>query len=252
MQRYTLPLVLMAAAFLAGSRPAYGNLIFNAYFESSITNDANAAAIESTINTAVAFYESAITTNITVNIAFGEMSSGLGESTSYWDPTFSYQTYITDLHNSSSGDATDTAALSDLPVSSTNPVNNGSQIAVKTANLRAFGENAPGGADPCPNGTGSGNFDGCVQLNTSITNPPNSPYSLLAVTEHEIDEVLGLGSGLYCNGHLHRGNAAARGSVPICCERLAQLRAEFADRRSLFRRTGGVFFADRRGGPGAI
>jgi hypothetical protein len=56
----------------------------------------------------------------------------------------------------------------------------------------------PGGA--C--GVAGTNFAGCILLNTALTTPglPTSTnqFSLLAVAEHEIDEVLGLISGLFC------------------------------------------------------
>jgi len=43
-------------------------------------------------------------------------------------------------------------------------------------------------------------YDGIISLNTAITYPPQpnngSTYNLLSTTEHEIDEVLGLGSAL--------------------------------------------------------
>jgi PEP-CTERM motif len=64
-------------------------------------------------------------------------------------------------------------------------------ISVKTANLRAVGINVNPPA---------GSPDGTVSLNTHLTTPgsPGSSlqFSLLATAEHEIDEVLGLGSAL--------------------------------------------------------
>ena len=75
-----------------------------------------------------------------------------------------------------------------LPSVSTNPVNGSLNINVKSANLRAVGINLDPGQD------------GTISLNTTITSPgsPGSTgaYSLLPVIEHEIDEVLGLGSSL--------------------------------------------------------
>jgi hypothetical protein len=105
----------------------------------------------------------------------------------------SYSTYVTTLK----ADATtsdDAIANSLLPNSATNPVNGTSTINVKTANLRAVGIATPGF------GVGQANPDGTITLNTSLTFPgspgSSSTYSLLSVTEHEIDEVLGLGSSL--------------------------------------------------------
>ena len=60
---------------------------------------------------------------------------------------------------------------------------------MKTAELRALGYT---GVAPV------GGFDGTITLNTALTNPgsPGSSlnYNLMSVAEHEIDEVLGLGS----------------------------------------------------------
>jgi hypothetical protein len=192
-------LALSAAVLLGAASTARANIIFNPQFESSITGDPNAAAIETAINNAIAFYTANITTNITVNIAFAEMTSGLGESDTFI-LSVPYSTYITDLHNSSSGDSTDTTALAGLPISVTDPVNGGSTITATFANLNAIGDpvTTPTG-DPCPGGTLSGNFNACIQLNTSLTSPPQSlsgNYYLQSVVQHEIDEVLGLGSGL--------------------------------------------------------
>jgi hypothetical protein len=190
-------LLLGVAVSLISVSPVHANIVINPFFETSITSDPSAAAIEATINSAVAFYESTISTNISVGIAFGSITSGLGESISYIATNVPYNTFITALHAASSGDATDTTALAANPISSTNPVNGGSIIAMKAANYAAIGFALPPLADPCPGGTGGGSgFDGCILVNTSITNPPSSPYSLLGTVEHEIDEVLGLGSGL--------------------------------------------------------
>jgi hypothetical protein len=80
--------------------------------------------------------------------------------------------------------------LANLPTSSTEPTNGGSSIDVSTANYRALGL----GAISTPDG-----FDGTISINTGLTdigNPGVGQYSLLAVVEHEIDEVLGLGSNV--------------------------------------------------------
>ena len=196
--RLTLPMIVAATLTLCAG-PAYGDVALNIIptFDSSITSDPDAAAIEATINSAVSYYDSTFTTHtgapIGVTIDFAEMSTGLGESTSgvYKE---SYSSYITALHAASSGDATDTTALGGLPISATNPVTGSANIDVKSPNARALGFAAPG----VVTGPHGGTFDGVISLNTSITTPgsPGSTlqYSLLAVTEHEIDEVLALGS----------------------------------------------------------
>ena len=159
-------------------------------FDSTITGDANAAAIENTINSAISFYESAFTNSIDVTIKFKEMSSGAGVS----DVTFypiPYNTFRAAL--AAEPQTADTAiALANLPNQTNNPVNNDANLLIKTADIRAL--DIPGSFPPM------GGFDGVVSLNTSISTPgsPGSTnlFSLFALTEHEIDEVLGLGSAL--------------------------------------------------------
>jgi hypothetical protein len=141
----------------------------------------------SVINTAIAFYESTFTNPITVRIRFAKTTNGLGLSS----PALSiipYETFITALRGSASS-ADDALAFSDgrLPVSTTNPVNGLTTIGINIANIHALG--ISGFPD-------SGGFDGVVSLNTSIMDVNGGPFSMISTVEHEIDEVLGLGSGL--------------------------------------------------------
>jgi hypothetical protein len=170
---------------VVGSRVSAG-LHINATFDVSITSDPNAAVIEAAINTAIGNIESQFSDPITVNITF-QKGDGLGSSSTYYF-NLSYSTYLAALK----GDARtsdDAKAIALLPNASGNPVNGDSTINVKTANMRAVGLTTPGVTT-----------DGFIGLNTTITTPgsPGSTltYSLVAVAEHEIDEVLGLGSSL--------------------------------------------------------
>ena len=192
--RLVFPTIL-AIVLAIGAVPAHADVALNiiATFDATITSDSNAAAIEATINTAISFYEATFTTHtaapIGVTIDFKEMATGLGQSNTTLYKV-SYLSFIDALTAANSGDATDTTALAGLPTGANYPVVTGSTtIDVKTAELRALGYT---GVPPI------GGFDGTIGLNTSITTPgsPGSSlqYSLLATTEHEIDEVLGLGS----------------------------------------------------------
>jgi hypothetical protein len=179
----------MICGMLAGlAISARANIIITPTFDSTITNDPNAAAIISTINSAINFYETNITTPITVRIQYQEKSSGLGESLTAYG-TISYTTFLNALQANSSGDAVDTSALASLvPSTSTNPVDGDTGMNVTTANMKALGLTSYSG------------IDGTISVNTSITNYGGSYnpiyYSLLAVVEHEMDEVLGLISNL--------------------------------------------------------
>jgi hypothetical protein len=184
---------LSAALALAGAAlvsPAQSQLNIIPTFDASITGHANAATIMATINSAIAVYESTFNDPITVNIKFSDMGSGLGASNT-WIQQHSYTQYRTSLAADATS-ADDATALATLPVQATSPVDGNTNMWVTFANLKAIGIN-PGAS---PDG-----FDGSIGLNLSIINfdrvsinPAN--YDLFAVAGHEIDEVLGLGSGL--------------------------------------------------------
>jgi hypothetical protein len=186
----------IAALVLAGSAiPASASLIspltITPTFDSSITSDPNGAAIEASINAAIDFYTTTLTTatasSINVTIDFKEGGGLGGSNTTLYKET--YQGFINALINASSGDLTDTTALAGLPTGANNPVTGSGTIDVKTAELRALGYTGV----PPNNG-----FDGTITLNTALTHPgsPGSSlnYNLMATVEHEVDEVLGLGS----------------------------------------------------------
>jgi hypothetical protein len=181
--------LLPAALFLAGV-PVYANMSFTATYLSSITGNADASAIESNINSVLNMYSMDIFNNINVAIDFGTMTSGLGESMFSFD-TVSYNTYCTDLKAGATS-AADASANSSLgPCGATNPINGTASVELKYANANAVGIN-----DTPPGGS-----DGTILINTSITDGGTGPctsscYSFDATLEHELDEILGLGSDL--------------------------------------------------------
>jgi len=182
--------VLLAILIFAICMPARANLVIQATYDSSITSDPNAATIEATIQNAINLYQNTFTDNITVKIKFQEMTSGLGAS-STWLTQLTYTNYLADL-TADATTANDTIALAHLPAGPNNPVGGGTAIWASVANARAVGVAI---------GQGPDGFDGTIGLNTSITNlsrPDSDPnkYDLQSVTMHEIDEVLGLGSGV--------------------------------------------------------
>jgi hypothetical protein len=163
-------------------------------FDSTITSDADAATIESTINTAIQFYEARFSDPITVTIKFQEITTaGFFGQSSWWYYNISYSQYLTALQQDPST-TNDTVALANLPPGSSNPVTGTSTMRVKTANLRAIGITGL-------NSGISGGYDGVIGLHTSELNLSrasidSSKGDLLATVEHEMDEVLGLGSAL--------------------------------------------------------
>jgi hypothetical protein len=183
--------LLFVLGFLAFAAPARA-LVIIPVWDSSITNDPNAATIEATINMAIQFYEARFADPITVSIQFEEMADGLGES-EYAYFILTYSQFLTALQN----DATttnDAIALANLPPGPNNPVTGDANMNVHIANVQALGFTGYDSGLP-------GGIVGYVKLNTSImnlsrTNIDPSKYDLLSVAEHEMDEVLALESDL--------------------------------------------------------
>ncbi|HEY3898079.1 MAG TPA: NF038122 family metalloprotease [Chthoniobacter sp.] len=200
--RTSLSLAAAVAMVLAGNRQAQA-LSITPIFDSSITNDPNAATIEASIETVVTTYETLFLDPINLSVTFSEMSGGLGESDKFLT-TDTYTDFLSKL-TASQTSASDTTALAHLPTQSTNPVNGSASMQMSTANAEALGIF-----------TGSNTTSATIQLNTSIMNlsrsgtqNPNN-YDLVSTVEHELDEVLGLGSALV-NGS--NGLAAPTGAV---------------------------------------
>jgi hypothetical protein len=209
--RHILSIPLLVAAL---GVPAHANLVINPIFDASITGQgANGIAIENTINQAIDFFETTYKNPITVSIEFYANTTGLGESQVGFVYTPSYSSFFNDLNTEQANALALAGLISSGGNGPDNPVNGAANIDVKSANLRAVGVS---GAAPLCNvvssgvasdpltcsGTagGAGAVDGLIGLNTGITFPPNpqsgSTFSLLSTAEHEIDEVLGLGSSL--------------------------------------------------------
>jgi hypothetical protein len=181
-------LVSASCISLVLGAPAWANMVITPTFAANILSDPNSATIQATINAAIAVYESDLKDTINVNITFQE-GGGLGSSSTLFFTT-TYAAYLANLtaHSKTNDDAT---ALAHLPDAAGYLAFFGtSMINVKTANDRAIGVANVQAAD------------GTITLNTSIMNlsrtGPQDPakYDLMAVASHEIDEVLGLGSGL--------------------------------------------------------
>jgi hypothetical protein len=187
----SLLLAGVASLALSGSAHA-GSLNIIPTFDSTITTQPGAAAIEGAINNAIGAVESNITSpnNITVSIDFQAMSTGLGQSTTsiYSESYFAYYNGFKAVATQPN-QLTALASLGPAPGSGTgNPVN-GTGMIITSAEGRNLGFNTPGGVN--------GTFDSVIGLNTSITFPPQpnnaSNYGLQSVANHEIDEALGIG-----------------------------------------------------------
>jgi hypothetical protein len=144
------------------------------------------------ISNAILVYQTKFSDNVTVNITFAEMSSGLGMSSTLYSPVL-----YSDFYNAIVGDSkttNDVIALAHIPLNGGNdPVDNNIYVHVTTANQRAIG--IP--FDP--------GIDGTIYVNMALINIDRvsinpSKYDLMAVVSHEIDEVLGTTSSLGPSG----------------------------------------------------
>jgi hypothetical protein len=107
-------------------------------FDPTITGAANAAALQSTINAAIAAYQNTISTPINVSILFraDPTIGGANSATSYAQvPYAQFRAALA----SEPQTADTTTALANLPAQANNPVNNMPNITLTTANLRALG-----------------------------------------------------------------------------------------------------------------
>jgi hypothetical protein len=179
-------------------------LNIHATFDSSITGNPNAAAIEAMINRAISIYESLFSDPITIQIRFRyattapdgtPLPAGLLSQSLLAVYTIPWNPYISALR----ADATtsnDNLANASLPGSALS-----TNVRPSSADGRAVGLNTPPAM--FANGTvgAGGPYDGIVTLNSAMpfqfTRPPSaSSFDAQRITEHEMDEVIGLGSRL--------------------------------------------------------
>ncbi len=183
----------VAAAF---PKPAAA-LVINAIFGAGLSNSSHGV-----INSAINFYQTTFSDPINVSIEFHNMTSGLGASSTLVY-TGSYATYRAALIADATSPDDAVADASSLGAGPNDPVLNRATIGIKSANGRAVGLNTPAvslGAGFCSGLV----VDGCIGLNLAITDDVDAGggqmFSLISVIEHEIDEVLGLGSALRSSG----------------------------------------------------
>ena len=190
-------------AMTATTVPMTG-VIIHATFDSSITGNPNAAAIEAMINRAVSIYESLFSDPITIEILFryattspdgSPLPAGRISQSNFVYYTIPWDTVIGALR-ADARTSNDNLAIASLPASALSP-----NLLPASANGRALGGNTPPAM--FPNGTvgNGGPYDGIVTLNSAdpfqFTRPATSGnFDAQRSTEHEIDEVMGFGSRL--------------------------------------------------------
>jgi hypothetical protein len=185
-------------------------LVINPTFDSSILNDPNSAAIQAAINRAIAILQSLFSDPITVSILFRYSStkpdghpipSGTLSLSDFVVYSISWDTYINALR-ADAKTANDTTANASLPPNSLS-----TNISVSGANGRAIGQDTPPALFADGTVGDAGPYDGIVSLNSTVpfqfTRPPSGGnYDAQRSIEHEMDEVLGLGSRLPGGGDL--------------------------------------------------
>lgn len=189
MKSSLLELLAITSAF--GIATSAYSLTIIPTFDASITNNVNGAAMVAAINAAIQSEQSNLVNNVTVKIHFtNDVSISLGQS-STWGNNYTYSTFLTALKASATS-RNDTNGYGKIPNTSTDPLIGGNQIWINKSPARLLGLTATTGPD---------GFDATIQLKMTLMNltrPPGDPtkYDLAQVTEHEINEVLGISSDL--------------------------------------------------------
>jgi hypothetical protein len=189
---------------MTGTTAINSGLVINPTFDSSITGSANAAAIESMINRAIALYQALFSDPITVEIRFRYADtqpdgSPLGTDRSAQSNYVVYDIVWNTFMSNLSADAkttNDAIAGASLPSS---PIT--SMLVSSSADGRAIQFNTPPAMFADGHVAAGGPYDGIVTLNSAdpfqfIRPPSSGNYDAQRAVEHEIDEVLGLGSYL--------------------------------------------------------
>ncbi|HEU0207886.1 MAG TPA: NF038122 family metalloprotease, partial [Candidatus Udaeobacter sp.] len=184
-------------------------LVIHATFDSSITGNPNSAAIEATINRAISLYESLFSDPITIEIRFRYSTTqpngqplpmGRIAQSDYVYYTISWNTYL-DALRADARTGNDATATASLPTSALS-----TNIRPASAAGRALGFDTPPAMFADGTVGNGGPYDGIVTLNSSalyqFTRPPGeSNYDAQRGFEHEMDEVIGLGSYLNISGN---------------------------------------------------
>jgi hypothetical protein len=189
---------------MAVTTVATAGLNINATFDSSITGNSNAAAMEAMINRAIAIYESLFSDPVTIQIRFryattasdgSPLQQGTVSQSDIAVYTIPWSTFINALR-ADAKTGNDNLANASLPGSALS-----ANIEPTSANGRAVGLDTPPAM--FANGTvgDGGPYDGIVTLNSSVpfqfTRPVSgSNFDAQRSTEHEMDEVIGLRSRL--------------------------------------------------------
>ena len=208
-----LAVTALICAAIGGFEPNAGALTINPIFDSTITSDSNAGAIETTIRAMCFEYRYRIADPGVVNITFLEKTSGLGSSYTGGNEgvNVSYMDYVKALRAHASS-AVDTLVTNNLALTVNNPVNGSQTIYLQYALARTLGltTKAPASDNTIELNTGSCRISESDDYGYDFSCFCYTKYSLCPVICHEMDECLGFGSAL--NGK-DNGDAAPTGAI---------------------------------------
>ncbi len=183
-------LTMFGAALLAVAPNASAGLVITPNFDSSITGNGNAAAIEGAINSAIATIDGLFSNSVNIGVTFtydpAAAGNLLSSDASYYCEN--YSTYVGQLITDSTANPANTVLASAIANLGTgNDSGGGSQMALAGAQLAMLGVSGkPGNA--------------VININSNaafvFSRPVSSgQFDAIGGLEHELDEVLGGGGG---------------------------------------------------------
>lgn len=156
-------------------------IIIQPDYDVSFTSNPNFAALQTTVNNAIAIYASQFANNLTIPITFKLDDAVSGAQSSYFTTDYAFSDFRTALINSATT-AADQTVIANIGAGPNDPVLNAARINVSEALAFTLGL-----------GSSVANY-GSVTFNK--TTYQSNPAGLLGVMQHEINEVLGTSSNL--------------------------------------------------------
>lgn len=150
-------------------------------YDSSFSSSPNFAALQATVNSALAIYSSTLADTLTIPITFKLDNAISGAQSSYSVSDFTFASYLGKLQTGQSG-ANDATVVANLGAGPNDPVLGAANITVPEALAFALGL-----------GSSQLNY-GSVTFNK--TTYEANPAGFLGVIQHEVNEVLGTSSNL--------------------------------------------------------
>ena len=188
MNKKTQLAAAVAVIALAAAAPADA-LVIQAEYDSSITSNANAAAIENSIQSAIQTMDSLYGNNVTQQVTFTYDSGASGDllSTFQYYNKVSYASYVAALKADSAANPGNTVLSTAIAhLGAGNDANGQAPVALSDTLLSMLGLGNESSINPVIN------INSNVAFSFAGTTPANE-YDLQAGLEHELDEVLGGG-----------------------------------------------------------